>query len=178
MNRLTPNMIPAQQILEDRLKRVQAQKQYERALYDLNVIRPAETNVKEQELAIAQTRLGQRRLISPIDGIVETIHGHEGMWFREGQEILRITQYHTLKVMGKVSIQHATPRMINGKTVEVIPESQGREPSPTFTGKVIFASQTIGADRAFDIHVEVKNQLQDGYWLLNPGRFVELRIKL
>jgi len=178
MNAKTPNTVPQQQVMEDELKRTQAQKQFERAIYDLNVIRPAETNVKEQELAIAQTLLGQRRLVSSINGIVEELYGYEGMWFREGERILRITQYDTLKIKGKINIKHATPGMVHGKTVEVVAEPLGKERSLTFTGTVTFASQTIQPDGAFDIHVEVKNQLQNGYWLLNPGRFVELRIKL
>jgi len=178
MNEMTPNTIAAAQVMEDQLKKTQALKQYEKALYDLNTVRPAETNVKRQELAIAQTRLKQRRLVSPVDGIVDEIKGHEGMWFREGQEILVITQYDTLKIRGKINIQHATPRMVDGKSVEVIAEPLGKEPPLKFTGKVIFASQTIEGDGAFEIFVEVKNQLKDGFWLLNPGRFVELRIKL
>ncbi|MCL2305557.1 MAG: HlyD family efflux transporter periplasmic adaptor subunit [Planctomycetaceae bacterium] len=178
MNQQTPNTIPRQQVLEDMLKKTQAKKQWEKAEYDLYTIRPAETNVKRMELAIAETRLKQRRLISPINGIIDEIRGHEGMWFREGDPILKITQYDTLWVKAKVNINHATPRMINGKTVEVIAEPLGKEPPLKFTGKVIFASQTIEGDDCFKIHVEVKNKLQDGYWLLNPGRFVELRIPL
>ena len=177
-NLLTPNTITPAQVLEDELKRTQARKQYEKAVYDLNIIRPAETKVKEQELAIAETKMGQRRLISSVDGIVDEIWGHEGMWFREGEKILKITQYDTLKVKGKVNIQHATPRMIDGKTVDVIAEPLGNELPLQFKGKVTFASQTIEGDGHFNILVEVKNELKDGYWLLNPGRFVELRIKL
>jgi len=177
-NKMTPNTIPAVQLIEDQLKKVQAEKQYEKAYYDLNVVRPAETNVKRRELAIAQTRLRQRRLFSPVDGIVEEIRGREGMWFREGQEILKITQYDPLLVKSKVNIHHATPSMIDGKSVDVIVQPLENEERLQFTGKVIFASQSIEADEHFTIHVEVKNQLKDGYWILNPGRFVELRIKL
>jgi len=178
MNARTPNTISAQMVLEAKLRRVQTEKQHERAKYDLLIIKPAETEVKEAELAIAETRLEQRRLVAPVTGIVDAIYGHEGMWFREGSEILKITQYDTLLIHGKVNIHHAPPRKIDGKTVTVFAPPIGKEEGQMFTGKVTYVSQTIEGDNHYKIHVEVKNQLKDGYWLLNPGRYVDLQIKL
>ncbi len=57
MNEQAPNTISEQEMLETKLRKVQAQKQYERAIYDLKIIRPAETQIREQELEIAKLRL-------------------------------------------------------------------------------------------------------------------------
>ncbi len=178
MNKVVPNTVSHQMVLEAKLRKVQAQKQYEKSLYDLQVVKPAETDVKEEELGIAQTRLKQRRLVSPVNGIVDEMYGHEGEWFREGDKILKITQYDTLRVNGRINLNHATARMVAGKSVSVIAAPIGNEQPMTFTGKVVFASQTIEADGHYNILVEVKNQIKDGYWLLNPGRFVDMKIQL
>ncbi len=178
MNKLVPNTVSDQMVLEAKLRKIQAQKQYEKAVYDLKIVKPAETNVKEEELGIAKTRLKQRRLVSPVNGIVDEMSGHEGEWFREGDPILKITQYDTLRVNGRINLDHATPRMVDGKSVSVVAAPIGKEPPLSFTGKVVFVSQSIEGDRHFKILVEVKNQIKDGYWLLNPGRFVDMKIQL
>ncbi len=56
-NKLVPNTISDQEMLETKLRKVQAQKQYEKAVYELNTIRPTETKIREQELEIAKLRL-------------------------------------------------------------------------------------------------------------------------
>ena len=113
-----------------------------------------------------------------MDGIIDEVIGHEGEWFREGDDILRITQYDTLRVKGRVNLNHATQREIFGKTATITAPPLGKEAPLTFTGKVTYARQTVEADNHYIIFVEVKNQLKDGYWLLNPGRYVDLKIKL
>ena len=46
-------------MLETELRRTQAKKQYEKALYDLNVVRPIEVKIKEQELEFIKARVQQ-----------------------------------------------------------------------------------------------------------------------
>ena len=57
MGVMTPNTIPDHEVLEANLKKIQAQKQYEKAIYDLETVFPMERKVREQELEIAKRRL-------------------------------------------------------------------------------------------------------------------------
>ena len=178
MNKIIPSTVSDQMVLEAKLRKYQAKKQWEKSRYDLNIIRPKETTVKEKELAIAKAMLHQRRLVSPVNGIVTALAGHEGEWFREGDKILQITQYDPLRIKGRVSINHAIPQMLDGKPVTIIVPAKGPQPEMQFQGKVDVAFQDIEGDDHFTIFVEVKNELKNGYWRLNPGRFVNMKIQL
>ena len=178
MNKMIASTVSDQMVLEAKLRKYQAKKQWEKSRYDLITVKPAETKVKEKELAIAKSMLQQRRLVSPVNGIVTVLAGHEGEWFREGDKILQITQYDPLRVKGRVNINHATSRMVAGKSVTIIVPAKGPQQEMQFKGTVVFAHQDIEGDDHFSIFVEVKNELENGYWLLNPGRFVNMKIQL
>ena len=178
MNRKIAGTVSDQIVLEAKLKKYQAKKQWEKSRYDLLDIRPRETIVKEKELAIAKSMLEQRRLVSPVNGIVTVLAGHEGEWFREGDKILQITQYDPLRIKGRVSINHAMPQMLHGKSVTITVPAVGPQPEMQFEGKVDVAFQDIEGDEHFPIFVEVRNKLDNGYWRLNPGRFVNMKIQL
>ena len=125
MNKIIANTVSDQMVLEAKLRKYQAKKQWEKSRYDLDIVRPRETTVKEKELAIAEAMLEQRRLVSPVNGIVTALAGHEGEWFREGDNILQITQYDPLRIKGRVNINHAIPQMLHGKSVTIIVPAKG-----------------------------------------------------
>lgn len=178
MNKRIPNTVSDQNVREAKLQMYQAKKQWEKAVYDLTIIRPAEENVKEQELAIAESTLRQRRLFSPVNGIVDQIVKRKGEWFREGDPILRITQFDTLQAVGRVSIDHAIPAMLANRPVTIVVKALPHQPAYELQGKVVFVDQTIQPDDYFNIHVEIKNEKINGFWRVNPGRFVDLKIPL
>lgn len=179
MNKRIPGTVPDQNVLEAKLQAYQAKKQLEKSTYDLLTIKPEEENVKVQELAIATTTLQQRRLKSPVNGIVDEMIGYPGEWFREGDNILRITQFDMVRVLGRVNIDHAIPAMLADRPVTVIMPALRHQPSYEVQGKVIFVDQTIQpGDRHFLIHVGIKNEKRNGFWLINPGLYVDLKIAL
>lgn len=178
MNKRVPNTVPEQSVLEARLQAYQAKKQLEKAYYDLTRIRPEEENVKVQELAIAETTLRQRKLFSPVNGIVDEMVKRKGEWFREGDPILRITQFETLRAVGHVHIDHASPAMLANRPVTVVVPPLPHQPAYEIQGKVVYVDQTIQPGNSFHIHVEIKNEKVNGFWRINPGRFVNLKISL
>lgn len=179
LNKRIPNTVPDQNVLEAKLQMFQAKKQWEKALYDLTKIRPAEENVKVQELAIAESTLRQRKLFSPVNGIVDQMIKRKGEWFREGDQILRITQFDTLRALGRVNIDHAIPAMLANRPVTVSVKALRNQPAYELQGKVVFVNQSVEAgDEHFIIHVEIKNEKINGFWRLNPGRYVDLKIPL
>lgn len=177
LNKDVPNSVPHITVLEATLRMIQAKQQHKKALHDYQVIRPAEINAKLAELGIAENLLDQRKLYSPINGMVAEVWGSEGEWFREGKEILRIIRLDKLRIQGRVDGKRLTQEMVDNKLVTITaPKVNGKQ--ETFQGKVVYASPELLMDQHFLVHVEVDNRMENGYWLLSPGSFVELVIHL
>ncbi|MGL6226371.1 MAG: efflux RND transporter periplasmic adaptor subunit [Thermoguttaceae bacterium] len=177
LNKDVPNSVPHITVLEAVLRKIQARQQWRKAHQDYESIRPAEINAKLAELGIAENLLDQRKLYSPINGMVAEVWGAEGEWFREGKEILRIIRLDKLRIQGRVDGKRLTQEMVDNKLVTITaPKINGKQ--ETFQGKVVYASPELLMDQHFLVHVEVDNRMENGYWLLSPGSFVELVIHL
>lgn len=177
VNEKLPGAIPDIVVMESELKVTQAKKQWEKAKYDLEQLRPREREVKEQELAISQATLKQRQLISPVDGVVQQVIGQEGEWFREGDDILRIIRLEKVLVKADIDAKRLIPRSLYGRMVTVTAtEVDGSKKQ--YEGTVIFASEEQKIDQTFEVHIEVENELEQGFWLLRPGQYVDIVIHL
>jgi len=61
LNNQTPNTVSEQLVLETNLKRVLALKQYEKAVYDFEVLKPLEVKLKEEELEHLKAQIAVNR---------------------------------------------------------------------------------------------------------------------
>jgi RND family efflux transporter MFP subunit len=133
---------------------------------DLSAVQVAEAEIarRQAELGLAEKRLGDATLRTPIAGAVARRHVNPGEYVRENVAIFSIVRSDPLKYSGVVS-EHAALAIRPGQTVtlEVDPV-----PGRVFTGRVTRVSPAVDvANRTVLLEAEVPNA--DG--LLKPGLF-------
>ncbi|MGL6195235.1 MAG: efflux RND transporter periplasmic adaptor subunit [Thermoguttaceae bacterium] len=188
INKTSPGTIPESIVKKTELEANQANASYKKAVYELEEIKPKDVIVKQAGVKLAEVMLEQRQILTPVSGRVEEISGQngqlyigtEGQVYREGEPLLRIVRYDIVKVRGMVDGKRVRPQDVYNRKVTVdVPTTKGE--TLKFDGKVVFASQEFEIDGSFVVHVEVENK-QDpenfGFWLINPGSFVDLYIHL
>jgi len=133
---------------------------------DLSAVQVAEAEIarRQAELGLAEKRLGDATLRTPIAGAVARRHVNPGEYVRENVAIFSIVRSDPLKYSGVVS-EHAALAIRPGQAVrlEVDPV-----PGRAFTGRVTRVSPAVDvANRTVLLEAEVPNA--DG--LLKPGLF-------
>jgi len=152
----------------------QARLQVKKAEYDL-ATQKIRVGIQQAEVDAAETQIDLRRIKSPITGVVVDMKTEVGSSLRETDPIMRIIELDKLKVVGKIDYTKVDQKMVDQKKVTVTAKSvDGRTES--FEGFVRYASPLIESGRQFDIEVEVNNRREGDYWLLSPGKTVELII--
>ncbi|MGH7343499.1 MAG: efflux RND transporter periplasmic adaptor subunit [Candidatus Rokuibacteriota bacterium] len=133
---------------------------------DLSAVRVAEAEIarREAELGMAEKRLGDATLRTPIGGAVARRHVNPGEYVKENVAVFSIVRSDSLKYSGVVS-EHAALEIRAGQAVrlEVDPV-----PGRTFTGRVTRVSPAVDvASRTVLLEAQVPNP--DA--LLKPGLF-------
>ena len=133
---------------------------------DLSAVQVAEAEIarREAELGLAEKRLGDATLRTPIGGAVARRHVNPGEYVRENVAVFSIVRGDPLKYSGVVS-EHAALEISAGQALrlEVDPV-----PGRAFTGRVTRVSPAVDvANRTVLLEAEVPNP--DG--LLKPGLF-------
>lgn len=133
---------------------------------DLSAVQVAEAEIarRQAELGMAETRLGDATLRTPIGGAIARRHVNPGEYVKENVAVFSIVRSDPLKYSGVVS-EHAALEIRAGQAVrlEVDPV-----PGRAFTGRVTRVSPAVDvANRTVLLEAEVPNP--DG--LLKPGLF-------
>ena len=133
---------------------------------DLSAVQVAEAEIarRQAELGMAEKRLGDATLRTPIGGAIARRHVNSGEYVKENVAVFSIVRSDPLKYSGVVS-EHAALEIRAGQTVrlEVDPV-----PGRAFTGRVTRVSPAVDvANRTVLLEAEVPNP--DG--LLKPGLF-------
>ncbi len=111
--------------------------------------------LKAEELAIAELRLKNRELASPVTGTVVEIFRQPGEWLNTGEPIARIVNLQKLRVKCLVDALTINHDMLGGQAF-FISEIQGQEIS--VPAKVVFVSPEIDpVEQDFAIWAEVEN---------------------
>lgn len=176
MNKAMKGAVTEMQMIENKLKLTQAEKQKEKTEYELKV-QAKKVEVTEAQLSGAKTQLSERRIISPIDGEIADVDMHVGERCREGDKILRIINLDKLQIASYIDANRFTPGMLIDRPVTVV-SSLVDGTQKQFAGKVVFASSEVQTGSVFEFVVEVQNQQQNGHWLLRPGTSVDILIQL
>ena len=174
LNKTMPGSVSPEEVEEKRYEYVRALKSIDKAKFDLEVnvekVKVAEARVKAAEVAIED-----RKLISPIDGIIDDVMQNEGQWLREGDEILKVVRYDKVQINAAIPADRYAPEMIAGKKVIVEVKRPGAA-TQTLEGKVVYVRQTVESGHYY-FYADVANQKNAaGYWLLNPGALVTVEI--
>jgi RND family efflux transporter MFP subunit len=133
---------------------------------DLSSVQVAEAEVarRQAELGLAEKRLGDATLRTPIGGAIARRHVNPGEYVKENVAVFSIVRSHPLKYSGVVS-EHAALQIRPGQAVKLEVDPV---PGRAFTGRVTRVSPAVDvANRTVLLEAEVPNP--DG--LLKPGLF-------
>ena len=114
--------------------------QVEQAELELDLARTAR-ELKENDLAVADHGIRQRKIVAPLAGFVAQVHRHGGEWLQPGQTILRILRLDRLRAEGMINAK-AVRGNLNGTPVKLtVALDDG--PPVEYAGKIVFVSPEI-----------------------------------
>lgn len=127
---------------------------------------------KAVELQLAQLALDERKLISPLDGMIVQVYRHQGEWVHMGDKVVRIVRIDRLRVEAYVNLNSALASLENAPvTFEVtFPDSDPQ----VFKGEVVFLNpEADPVNGQIRIWAEIENRDR----LLRPGHRGRIRIQ-
>lgn len=174
LNKTMPGSVSPEEVEEKRYEYIRAFKAIDKAKFDLEVNKE-KVKVAEARVNAAEVAIEDRKLISPIDGIIDDVMQNEGQWLREGDEILKIVRYDKVQINAAIPADRYAPETIANKKVVVEVKRPGGQPQK-LEGKVVYVRQTVESGHYY-FYADVANQKNAaGYWLLNPGALVTVEI--
>jgi macrolide-specific efflux system membrane fusion protein len=135
----------------------------EEAQLELDVAKTASA-LRENDVAIAEFAIAQRRITAPLAGFVAELLRQRGEWVQPGQPILRLLRLDRLRAEGLVSAQ-AAGSDLNGRAVKLSVDVDGSG-SKQFDGKIVFVSPEIDPVNG---QVRVWAEIDNSGLQLRPG---------
>lgn len=174
LNKTMPGSVSPEETQEKYYEYVRSMKAIDKAKFDLEV-NQEKVKVAKARVNAADVAIEDRKLVSPIDGIIDDVMKNEGEWLREGDEILKIVRYDKVQINGSIPADRYAPETIADKKVVVEVKRPGGQPQK-LEGKVVYVRQTVESGHYY-FYADVANQANEaGYWLLNPGALVAVEI--
>lgn len=131
------------------------------------------------QLALAKNDVYDRKVKSPIQGVVAELFSHEGEWLQQGEPIMRIIQMDRVKAESYVSFDEILPFDIAGRRVSIeLRLADGM--TETFENcRLAFVSPEVEGGGRYRIWAEVANRHWYGsnQWILRPGMLAEMVIR-
>lgn len=175
-NELQPGAIAAIEVDKLKLNAQKAQLQIEQAQFDMKVAKLT-SEVKSAEMEAADADIEQRRINSPLDGVVVHVFKHVGEWVPPGDPVVQIVRVDRLRIEGFVNSAEFSPAEIDEHPVLVEAElARGRKVQ--FKGKIVFVSPLDQPGGDYLVWAEVPNRQENGHWLLRPGTTATMTIQL
>lgn len=174
INRRVAGTIPGNELRRLQLTQHRSRLQIDRSQLDLKVARMT-AEVNQAAVKSAEEEIRRRQILSPVDGVVVSVHRHAGEWVNAGDTVLRVVRMDQLWIEGFVSSDEFDPGEIANRPVTVqVALARGRVME--FPGKVVFVSPLVQAGNKYRVRAEVPNRQENGYWLLRPGVTAEMTI--
>jgi RND family efflux transporter MFP subunit len=137
--------------------------QVEQAELEVDLARAAR-ELKENDVAVAEHGIRQRKIVAPLAGFVAQVNRHGGEWLQPGQTILRILRLDRLRAEGMISAK-AAKGDLNGTPVKLsVVLDDG--PAVEYSGKIVFVSPEIDPVNA---QVRVWAEIDNADLRLRPG---------
>ncbi len=175
LNNKLQGAVSEEEVQEKFFEWLRADKSIAKAKYDLEINRE-KVKVAAARVQATDVQIRNRKFRSPIDGVIDDLLVNEGEWLREGTEVLHIIRLDKVQVTGALNATKYAPEDIDQKDVVVMVTRPGYDPIE-LPGKIVYVRQVVESGHYY-FYAEVTNQKTDsGYWLLNPGSLVSLRIK-
>jgi len=126
---------------------------------------------RETELLLSRLALEERRLISPLNGIVTQLHRREGEWVHLGEKVVRVVRIDRLRVEAYLNLQSGLVLFEHAPVVLEV----GFVDSPLqeFAGEVVFMNpEADPVNGQIRIWAEIENRDR----LLRPGQKGRLKL--
>lgn len=120
---------------------------------------------KEAELELAKLALEERRIVSPLDGVVVQLHRREGEWVRTGEKVFRIVRIDRLRVEGFVEVHAVSPSLVGAPVQFEIAHPD--LPVQMFTGEIVFVHPEADPVNG---QVRIWAEIENPERLLRPGQ--------
>ena len=182
-NRRYPGTVPPAELNRMILNRTQADLGIDQAEYDLEIA-AVSVSLREAENEVADLQIARRRILAPVDGVVQERYVEEGEWVKPGDPVLRIVRINRVRVEGLVQASRLSPaKLRRGQRVTVrLDPDQGQ----AVPGHIVFVSPIMSTGARFEVWAEVENKRiptdpsrpEEGPWLLSPGLQAEMTIHL
>lgn len=131
---------------------------------------------KKAEAALAEESVRRRRILAPIDGVVQQIDRSLGEWVKPGDSVLRLMHMDQLTVEGSLKYSDYEAGEVANQPVTVDVElARGRKAQ--FSGKIVFVDPEVLAG-SYKVRADVENRKENGQWLLRPGAHATMTIQL
>lgn len=118
----------------------------------------------QNDVDIAENRILQRKITSPIDGVVVQVNHRRGEWVEPGESVIRIVRIDRLRAEGFLGSQHVKSSLA-GRSVQLVVDLPGRGETH-FSGQLRFVSPEIDpVDGMIRLWAEIEND----DLLLRPG---------
>jgi multidrug resistance efflux pump len=175
INRRAPGSVPSTQVRRQQLTVERA------ASEEIVAHRELETatltiDAKDAQFEVASITLNHHQIESSIDGIIVQLYRRVGEWVSPGDPIMRIVFIDKVRVEGFVDAESHTPDQIMGRAVEVVVVlPQGR--TERFTSVISYVSPLVESGE-YRVWCDVDNRKYNNHWILRPGMFAEMTVKL
>jgi multidrug efflux pump subunit AcrA (membrane-fusion protein) len=137
-----------------------------------------EVGGKDAAYTAAKNALERRSLTAKFGGIVVEKYRRAGEWVQAGEPVLRLMNFETMVVSGKVDATRFHRHELEKRpvTVEIdLPNNQKAE----FQGQITFVNSIVdGQNREISVEAEVENRQVGGHWLLPHAVFARMRIHM
>ena len=139
-----------------RLRVAQARLQGEQAKHERK-LNELKRQLREQDVQLAEDLCGQRRIESPLDGVVVEVYRRAGEWVEPGEKVARVIRIDKLRAEGFLDIAKFREDLVGARvTVSVDVPGAGPQQVP---GRVVFVSPEVDpVNRQVRISADIENQ--------------------
>lgn len=137
--------------------------------------RQLESELQAARVKALQIRLSRHTIRAPIQGAVLEVVKQPGQWVETGETLVRIADLESL-VIDQTLPSDVDRSRLKGAEAFVVFDSNGK--SFRLRGEVESYDPQENAQGEIWFHVRVRNQRQDGEWLLLPGKPVTIYVNL
>lgn len=131
--------------------------------------------VEKAKVSLAEQKLKQLQIPSPLNGVVSDLIAQKGAWVNAGDPVAQVTRMDLLRVEFRLDAKKHNPSdLIGRKMVVTLELAEGEKEE--FLGKIAVVSPIV--QRSFYIaKCEIENRQEKGQWLLRPGLSVDAQMK-
>lgn len=176
IERRNAGAVTPQEVQKLRLAKRRDELQIDRSKLELHVAK-MNADVHQAGVDAASEGVARRQIVSPIDGMVVTLHHERGEWLNIGEPVAQVVRVDRLRVEGFLNATEFSPTEIAGQSV-LVEVALNNQQQARFTGTIVFISPLVQAGNKYRVRAEVENRSEKGQPLLRPGMTATMTIAL